>query len=69
MDIKFEFDRSAFEMHSHETNEPAINYWKNKTIEERLAAAFYLNSVAYNFDINSPPAFDRTAFSMRKNEE
>ncbi len=68
MDIKFEFDRTTFQMNSLENKVPAIKYWEEKTIEERLAAAYYLNSVAYNFDINNPPAFDRTAFSMRKHD-
>ncbi|MEO8087985.1 MAG: hypothetical protein ABI763_14265 [Bacteroidota bacterium] len=65
--MKFKLDRTAFSMHSLEVNEPAINYWKDKTIDERLAATFYLNSVAYNFDLNNPPRLDRTVFSMRKN--
>ena len=68
MDIKFEFDRAAFEMRSSETHKPAIEYSKDMSPEERLAAAFYLNSVAYNFDINNPPAMDKTVFSMRKHK-
>ena len=66
MDTILEFDRTAFEMRSSEDRKPAIEYWKDKTFEERLAAAFYLNSVAYNFDINNPPEMDKTVFSMRK---
>ena len=63
---KFKLDRTAFSMHALEVHEPAIRYWKNKSIDERLAAAAYLNSVAYNFDLQNPPRLDRTAFSMRK---
>ncbi|GAA4042922.1 hypothetical protein GCM10022409_31080 [Hymenobacter glaciei] len=32
---------------------------------ERLRAAQYLNSVAFNFDLDNPPRLDRTAFSCR----
>jgi hypothetical protein len=32
-----------------------------KTSKERLLAANYLNSVAFQFDLNNPPKMDRTA--------
>ncbi len=54
-------------MHALEKNTPAIHYWKSKTVTERLQAAFYLNSIAYDFNLSSPPKLDRTVFSMRKN--
>lgn len=63
---EFRLDRTYFRM---EKSDDAVNeyaYWKNKTNEERLAAAFYLNSVAYNFDINDPPRMDKTIFQMIK---
>jgi len=41
-------------------------YWKKQSIEERFRAAFYLNSIAYNFDLNNPPLMDKTVFSMGK---
>lgn len=51
-----------------EDNEERLKeYWSKTTTRERLQATFYLNSVAYNFDINNPPRMDRTVFSMRKN--
>ena len=65
--MDFKLDRTAFSMGSNKVSEPAIKYWKTKTPEERLAASFYLNSVAYNFDLSSPPRLDKTVFSMRKN--
>ncbi|MFT7481861.1 MAG: hypothetical protein ACI8WW_000791 [Oceanospirillaceae bacterium] len=49
-----------------ESEERIKDYWATKTMRERLEAAFYLNSVAYNFDINNLPKMDRTVFSMRK---
>ena len=51
-----------------EDNEERLKeYWSKITIRERLQATFYLNSVAYNFDINNPPRMDRKVFSIRKN--
>ena len=41
-------------------------YWKDKTPVERLRAAYYLISVAYDFDPENPPPVDRTKFSCRK---
>jgi hypothetical protein len=68
MNIKPEFDKSAFVMRSSKDKNPSINYWKDKSYEERLAAANYLNSVSYDFDINNPPKMDKTVFSMRKHK-
>ena len=41
-------------------------FWANKTLDERLAAAAYLNSIAYGYPLTSPPRLDRTIFSMGK---
>lgn len=41
-------------------------FWSNKTLDERLAAAAYLNSIAYGYPLTSPPRLDRTTFSMGK---
>lgn len=59
-------DRSAFK---HQTLQEAsynLEYWKGQSYEKRLEAANYLNSVAYNFDVNNPPRVDRTYFRIRK---
>jgi hypothetical protein len=61
-------DRTAHWAGKFEDNEKRIKAEvQHKTAKERLEDALYLNSVAYNFDINNPPKLDRTAFSMRKN--
>jgi len=65
---KFKLDRTAFKMGKQENAEPPGKYWKTKTPMERLAAAMYLNSIAYNYDIDNPPKMDRTVFSMRKHK-
>ncbi len=65
----FKLDRTVGKGQTHEeasANQAA--YWKTKTVDERLAVVMYLNSIAYNFDINNPPRLDRTVFRTRKHE-
>ncbi|MET3128667.1 hypothetical protein ABID42_003786 [Arcicella rosea] len=59
-------DRNFFKMGSHLESGDNRNFWKDKTIIERLEASFYLNSISYNFDIKNPPKMDKTLFSHRK---
>ena len=62
----YRLDRTAF---SAQTAKEAANkyaYWKQQSYTERLKASFYLNSVAFNFDINNPPCLDRAAFKIRQ---
>jgi hypothetical protein len=61
----FRLDRTAFKMHHTKDASNNYKYWKSKSLEERLEAANYLNSVAYNFSLNDPPKLDRTYFKMR----
>ena len=62
----YKLDRTAFKMQTFEEADMQYEYWKKQSIDERFRAAFYLNSIAYNFDLNNPPRMDKTAFSMRK---
>ncbi len=41
-------------------------FWAHKTLNERLEAAAYLNSIAYGYPLDAPPRLDRTVFSMGK---
>jgi len=59
-------DRTKFKRQSFEEADKQKEYWLGKTVEERLAAAHYLNSIVYGFDIDNPPRLDRTKFSTRK---
>ncbi len=59
-------DRSAFRMGSHREAEDNRAYWADKSLSDRLDAANYLNSVAFNFDKSNPPKLDRSFFNMRK---
>ena len=62
----YSFDRTSFESFKAEDKKSDLHYWTQKTLVERLHAAFYLNSVAYSFDPNDPPRMDETVFEKRK---
>ena len=53
-------DRTAFKYQTKTEASHNFNYWQSQPYEKRLQAANYLNSVAYNFDINNPPKMDKT---------
>jgi hypothetical protein len=61
----YKLDRTAFKAQTAQEASHQYGYWKTQSLEERLRAAFYLNSVAFNFDINNPPKLDRQFFKMR----
>lgn len=46
-------------MQSYSEASNNFKYWTSKTRKERLEAAYYLNSVAYNFPIDDPPRMDK----------
>jgi hypothetical protein len=51
----------------HEDNENRIkDFWLSQSPIDRLKAAFYLNSIAYKFDIKNPPKMDKTYSYTRK---
>ncbi len=58
-------DRTAFKHQTIEGGDRNLEYWKNQSYAERLRAANYLNSVAFNFNIANPPAMDKTYFKIR----
>ena len=61
----FRLDQTAFKAH---TMKEAANHaaeYKKMSWQDRLKVATYLNSIAYNFDLNNPPRMDRTKFSAK----
>lgn len=62
---RYKLDRTAFKAQTAQEAANQYAYWKLQTPEERLKAAFYLNSVVYNYDINNPPRLDRGFFTMQ----
>jgi hypothetical protein len=61
----FRLDRTAFTKQSLEKADCTKAYWLTKSCLERLQAAAYLNSVAYNFPPSQPPRLDKTHFEKR----
>ncbi len=67
-EVEFRLDRTAFRAGSHQQISQQLAYWQSKTMTERLRAAAYLTSVAYNYPLDNPPKLDRAVFSMRKHK-
>ncbi|WP_310394600.1 hypothetical protein [Hymenobacter sp.] len=63
--MSFRLDRTAFHAGTHAEAEAYHRAHQPNTPTERLRAAMYLNSVAFNYDLNNPPRLDRTVFSCR----
>jgi hypothetical protein len=61
----FKLDRTAFKGHTLQEAGNHAEIYKKLSWQERLKIAAYLNSVAYDFDLNNPPKMDRTKFSAR----
>lgn len=62
--MDFKLDRTAFSKQSH-LEEDSSKTFRHLGYKERLEIAFYLNSVAFNFDRNNPPKMDKTYFTKR----
>lgn len=62
---RFTLDRTAFKAHTLKEAANHADEYKKLSWQERLKVAAYLNSVAYNFDLNNPPRLDRTKFSAK----
>ena len=61
----FRLDRTAFKAHTMKEAANHADEYKKLSWQDRLKVAAYLNSVAYNFDLNNPPRMDRTKFSAK----
>ena len=59
---RFKLDRSANKAQTLQEAADQTAEYKKLSWLERLEIAAYLNSVAYNFDVNTPPRMDRTKF-------
>lgn len=63
--LSFKLDRNAFKAQSAIDAANHIQYYKRLTWQERLKVTAYLNSIAYDYPLNSPPKLDRTKFSVK----
>lgn len=67
--MEFRLDRTAFHAGTHEETERYHAQHQPETMAARLWAAAYLNSGAFNYDLNNPPRLDRTVFSARQHAD
>lgn len=65
----FKLDRNSFARQSVKEAADYVRQHKNMTVNERLALTYYLNAAAYHFDINNPPAMDKTFFLRIKRKQ
>jgi hypothetical protein len=61
----FKLDRTAFKGQTLQEAANHAEHYKKLSWQERLKVAAYLNSVAFNFDLNNPPRMDKTKFSTK----
>jgi hypothetical protein len=66
--MAFKLDRTVFKAQTFKEEQKSKTF-AHESYGERLRISFYLNSVAYGFDINNPPKMNRSVFSMRKFEK
>jgi hypothetical protein len=62
---EYRLDKNAFKAQSLKEAADHVSIYNKMTWQERLKVAAYLNSVAYNYDVNNPPRLDRTKFSTK----
>lgn len=61
----YRLDRYAFSVQSFKEASNQRDYWMQKTVIERLAAAWYLVCTAHQLDYHGKHRLDRTVFSIR----
>ena len=63
---KYRLDKTAFKAMTVQEADDYMRNYREYNWKERLRVSFYLTSLAYGFDIESPPQMDKTVFSIEK---
>lgn len=63
---KFRLDKTVFQAMTVQEADHHYGYWKNKSLKERLEAAFYLINQFYGTTPQTP--LDKTVFTKRKHQ-
>jgi hypothetical protein len=63
----FKFDRTYSRSGNIQTFVKESDHYKGFTREELTKVFLYLQSVAYNYNLNHPIKMDKTVYSSRKN--
>jgi hypothetical protein len=61
----YRLDRTKFKGQTAEEAADHASYYQKLTWQERAKIAHYLNSIAFNFPLDSPPKMDKTKFKAR----
>lgn len=65
----YKLDKTVFKAQTVNEASNHADYYKQLTWQERLRITAYLNSVAFNYDINNPPRMDKTIFKARSRKK
>ena len=58
-------DKSYYMKQSFKEADSNVKYWRNRSMDERLQAAYHLSLRAYGYDPKHPPKMDKTFFTKR----
>jgi len=61
----FKLDRNFHRTYNQHTKQRELDNYAGMSFEEKVKVFVYLQSVAYNYKIESPPKMDRTIHSYR----
>lgn len=61
----YQLDRSAFKAQTVEEAANHFTYYRKLSWHEWVKIAAYLNSVAYQYDLDNPPRLDKTCFAAK----
>lgn len=62
-------DKNSFRILSFTEKNNRAEYWRKKTSQDRLAAAWYLICCAYNIEFHGKHRIDKTQFKIRTWDE
>lgn len=61
----FRFDRNSHKAYNFKQIQKESDHYKEMSEEERTKVFIYLQSVAYDYPLNSPPKMDKSVHSCR----
>lgn len=65
----FRLDRSTFKIKTFNEADNNRAYWLEKSVAERLRAAWYLTCSAYGININRCPPMDKSQLTIRSRQK
>lgn len=59
-------DKTAFKIQSFEEADDAMQDYSRFSLQERMRIYWHLTSIAYKFNLDSPPRMDKTFFCIKR---